>query len=426
MSQHNLFYYPYASFTNTQLPLLKVAALYFDKLVLLDPVGASWNTVGADHFARDAVRLLQDAGILEIVSPATVLAKYERPIADAIRRDMGDREFLNLCDAHSRSSGKQRWTLSLAKVPRDVQTDETMRRFMGDFAREAILKSETQSRVSDDYASYGETEIGDILDQHTRIRSTQSIPKVQVFDEYREGYAGDVAYRYADFPLALGEAIMMNHALFTGLMHAGATPITDDPFHSRALAHKLKRATKEPAIRQFISDRTAQRQLKADALATAALTDTEIQLPILNPAIPLAEVLEYRQSHPEALAQVRDTLGLMARRIQAEPWSADFEREIETKTLPDLMEQLGTATKSRDAWLGNQRTKHWLKAAGIAVGAASAVVSVAAAPMTPIALATASLALASGTAIPGLEWLLDWREGKKGVQQNGLHYLLKT
>lgn len=35
MTEHKLFYY--ASFTNAQLPLLKVAALYFDKLFLLDP-----------------------------------------------------------------------------------------------------------------------------------------------------------------------------------------------------------------------------------------------------------------------------------------------------------------------------------------------------------------------------------------------------
>lgn len=46
--------------------------------------------------------------------------------------------------------------------------------------------------------------------------------------------------------------------------------------------------------------------------------------------------------------------------------------------------------------------------------------------MTPIALAAAGLTLASGTAIPGAEWLLDWRDGKKGVQENGLHYLLKA
>jgi hypothetical protein len=36
-----MFNYPYASFTNQQLPELKVAALYFDKLTILDPVGAS-------------------------------------------------------------------------------------------------------------------------------------------------------------------------------------------------------------------------------------------------------------------------------------------------------------------------------------------------------------------------------------------------
>lgn len=33
-SGHNLFYYPYASFTNEQVPLLKVAALYFDKVTI--------------------------------------------------------------------------------------------------------------------------------------------------------------------------------------------------------------------------------------------------------------------------------------------------------------------------------------------------------------------------------------------------------
>ena len=49
MTEHSLFYYPYASFTNTQLQLLKVEALYFDKLYLLDPVGASRATIGAEY-----------------------------------------------------------------------------------------------------------------------------------------------------------------------------------------------------------------------------------------------------------------------------------------------------------------------------------------------------------------------------------------
>ena len=64
--------------------------------------------------------------------------------------------------------------------------------------------------------------------------------------------------------------------------------------------------------------------------------------------------------------------------------------------------------------------------AGIGVGAASAVLAVFSAPLTPIALATAGLGLVSGTVIPGAEWLLDWRDGRSGAEANGLHYLLRA
>jgi hypothetical protein len=44
-----------------QLLLLKVAAVWFDRLVMLDLVGASWDTIGADHIVRDAVKLFNSA-----------------------------------------------------------------------------------------------------------------------------------------------------------------------------------------------------------------------------------------------------------------------------------------------------------------------------------------------------------------------------
>lgn len=410
MTEHNLFYYPYASFTDAQLPLLKVAALWFDKLVILDPVGASWDSIGIESQVRDAVRKLKSAGILEIVSPATILTKFEQPIAKAIRSDMGDHEFLDLCDEHGRAGGKQRWTLSLAKVPQEIQTDQVMRHLMGDFARSVSIDSarylESTGRNPTEFDEYAEGG--------------------RSYDEYRE-YADDhVEYRYADFPLALGEAIMMNHALFAGLLHAGATPITDDPFHSKALAHKLKRAASEPAIHRAISDRAAQRQLKADVLAASALMDTQIQLPILDPALPLAEVLEYRQTHAGDLQQAREKLVWMARRIEAEPWNEDFAKELEHNTIPDIAMELEAARKSRDSWLESKRGRLALKAAGLAAGAAAAALAVFTAPATPVAPAAAGLGLVSGTAIPGAEWLFDWRDGKKSVQENGLHYLLKT
>ena len=56
MAEDNLVYCLYRSFTNAQLPLLKVAALWFDKLVILDPVGARWATIGADDHAREAIK----------------------------------------------------------------------------------------------------------------------------------------------------------------------------------------------------------------------------------------------------------------------------------------------------------------------------------------------------------------------------------
>ena len=57
MTEHNLFSYPYASFMNVQPPMLKVAALYFDKLVLLDPASASRDTIDAGSLALDGCRI---------------------------------------------------------------------------------------------------------------------------------------------------------------------------------------------------------------------------------------------------------------------------------------------------------------------------------------------------------------------------------
>jgi hypothetical protein len=411
MTEHNLFYYPYASFTNAQLPLLKVAALWFDKLVILDPVGASWDTIGADHDARDAVRLLKYADILEVVTPAAVLAKYKSPIAEAIRQDLRDREFLELCETQSQASGKKRWTLSLAKVPENLQTDQAMRELMGDFARQ----------VSRDAGQYLE-QIGAHPGAYYEFAEAG-----RTYDETNPGYGDIVQYRvlgeFSEFPLAMGEAIMMNHALFAGLLHAGATPITDDPFHNQALSVKLRRASQEPAVRQAQTNRA--RQNKINLLATATLTDSQLELPVLSPELPLDEILEYRRKHDDALQQARNKLGLMARRIEAEPWSAEFVRELEHKTIPDIAIELDEARKARDAWLKSKRGRQALKATSAVLGAAGAVLAVFAAPLTPVALATAGLSLATGAAIPGAEWLLDWRDGKKTVQENGLHYLLK-
>lgn len=71
MTEHSVSCYPYASFTNVPLPLLKAAALYLDKLYILDPVGANWATVGADQHARETVMhtqlIQQESGLFTLV-----------------------------------------------------------------------------------------------------------------------------------------------------------------------------------------------------------------------------------------------------------------------------------------------------------------------------------------------------------------------
>ena len=56
MHEHRFFYYPYAYFTNVQLPLLNVVALDIDKLYIFNLAWASWNTFNADHFIQDQVK----------------------------------------------------------------------------------------------------------------------------------------------------------------------------------------------------------------------------------------------------------------------------------------------------------------------------------------------------------------------------------
>ncbi len=412
MTEHNLFYYPYASFTNAQLPLLKVAALYFDKLYILDPEKVTGGSVGPGDVAKD-IALLEREGILTRVSPEEVLEKYERDIAAAIRADLNDSEFMELCE----KSGKaELWTLALAKVPREIREDmqhkEYAKRKPQDRAMQRLMGELPRSLAG------GAMQYSEMYAEATDRLSNEEF----VYDEERLSGSREIEYRYADYPLPLGEAIMINHALFAGLLYAGATPITDDPFHNQALSLKLRRAAQDPAVQHARADRA--RQSKIDLLALTTLTDSQLSLPVLNPKLSLEEVLEYRQAHDAALRQAREKLGWMARRIEGEPWSEEFAAELEHKTIPDIAKELGEARKARDAWLKSKRGRLALSATGIAVGAAAAVLSVFAAPLTPVALATAGLGLASGTAIPGVEWLLDWRDGERTVQENGLHYLL--
>ncbi len=404
MNEHTIFYYPYATFGNKQNLLLKAAAMYFDRLYILDPLKASWDGIGTRLSVQD-MKLLEDEQILVRIVPEQVLQQYEKGIAATISADMKDQGFLQLC----KTSGKaQKWRLSLAKIPKEIRQDpkykpldRSMQRLMGELPKE----------VSKELSGYSEEYIEDL--QYNEI-----------YDEYVEDDFGAIEYRFADYSLPFGESVMVNHALFGGLLYKEATPLTDDYFHHQVLDYKIKRAMKIPMVREILEDRFKVRKLKRAQLAVAALTD--LDLSIISPDMPMEEILKYREDHKDELQQARQELGWLVVEIQQKPWSEDFFDEIETRTIPKIRQLLKEGKKARDSWFKTNRGKHALKLAKLTIAAASATISLAmgVTPFISVAIATTALSLVSSVGIDGVELALDWKAGKKEAQGNGLHYLM--
>ncbi|HXJ93802.1 MAG TPA: hypothetical protein VMT20_13200 [Terriglobia bacterium] len=443
MESHQIFYYPYGSFRDTQAPLLKAAALYFDRLSILDPEKASGGGIGAVEVAAD-VKLLEQEGVLVRIAPEEVLQKYEGAIAAAVRADLEDSEFVQLCEA----SGKAKsWTLALAKVPREIREnpahqdylrrepeDQAMQRLMGELPR-SLAGSLAQQRFREAYGDpevYDETDTDAIISQHSKfVRYRESeearlASEMKVYDETQPGEGEIIEYRYADYPLALGESIMINHALFAGLLHAGAAPLTDDPFHNQVLKLKMKRAQQIPEVRQILQDRAKQRSLKQSLLAAGALTDRDITLPAISSRIPLPDILEYRHQHRSELEQARGRLAQLARKIRETPWTDEFEAELDAEAIPGVIEDINACRKARDAW-ANARGSLLLKSLGfVATGAAATLTLMfSATPLLPVAVSIGLLGMIGSSIIPGFGAIADWKSGKK-TTENGLHYLLRA
>jgi hypothetical protein len=406
---HSVFYFPYGNFQNTQAPLLKIAALYFDKLNILDPLKASGGTVGPGVVEKD-VALLEKAGILGRIDPKDVLHRYEDAISEAIRADLRDPQFVELCE----SSDRQMWTVALAKVPRDIRDDpkfqpmdQAMQRLMGRWRKEVPSNYERHAAILDK----GYAEVG------------VSTP---VYDEYREIRGEDIEYRYADYAIPVGESIMVNHALFAGLLHTEATPLTDDPFHNRVLDLKIRRAREIPEVREVLEDRIRQRRLRASAVAWTALRDTDLQLPAMSPELPLEVILERRENSKE-LERTRDALAMLAQQIRENPWSEEFAEDLEYQTIPQIEKQLQETRRARDTWIESKRGRLALKGTGIALGAAATTISLVLTPtpLLPVPIFIALLGLAGTAIIPSLELVQEWREGQRAMTENGLHYLLR-
>jgi hypothetical protein len=285
--------------------------------------------------------------------------------------------------------------------------DQAMQRLMGRWRKEVPSNYERHAAILDK----GYAEVG------------VSTP---VYDEYREIRGEDIEYRYADYAIPVGESIMVNHALFAGLLHTEATPLTDDPFHNRVLDLKIRRAREIPEVREVLEDRIRQRRLRASAVAWTALRDTDLQLPAMSPELPLEVILERRENSKE-LERTRDALAMLAQQIRENPWSEEFAEDLEYQTIPQIEKQLQETRRARDTWIESKRGRLALKGTGIALGAAATTISLVLTPtpLLPVPIFIALLGLAGTAIIPSLELVQEWREGQRAMTENGLHYLLR-
>jgi hypothetical protein len=406
MASNSIFYFPYGSFTEKQSPLLKTAAIYFDKLYILDPEKASGGSIGIDDpdLAKD-ISLLEskEVQILERVNPEDVVQKYERAIANAVHDDMNDPEFLGHCS----TSEKRLWTLALAKVPKDIREkpkyqpkDQAMQRLMGDLPR----------RVARDVVTYDETYVEvmhPILDQEF------------VYDELRESDREEIEFRYADFPIEIGESIMINHALFSGLLHSDATPLSDDEFHHKSLEIKIKRAREIPELGKILDDMKRGDQIREAMLASRAIQDRQLDLPIIRPDQPLEEILNYRLKNKDVLEETRAKLAWLARSIKEQPWTREFDEKIHRSVIPkEIRPLLQENEKARNSWLK-------LTGMGLAATAATAQLFVNPMPLLSVPTFLAVMALVGGHATTLAEEILDWKKQAAKSRGTGLHYLLK-
>lgn len=406
MTSNSIFYFPYGSFTEKQSPLLKTAAIYFDKLYILDPEKASGGTIGVGNpsVSKDIALLeSKDVQILERINPEDVVVKYERAIANAVHDDMKDPEFLDLC----RNAENTRWLLSLAKVPKDIRDnpeyqpkDLAMRRLMGELPK----------RIAKDMASYDEM-YAEVM--HPVLH--QEFLHNELLESGRE----KIEYRYAEFPIEIGESIMVNHALFSGLLHSGATPLCDDDFHRKAFEIKIKRASKIPELGKILNDLNRSDQIREAMLASRTIKDKQLDLPIIRADQPLEKILKYREKHKDVLSETRDKLAWFARSIKEQPWTDKFDEEIHRSIIPEkIMPLLNENEKARNSWL---------KTAGISLAAAAATAQLFVNPMPLISIPAflAATALVGGHVIPLAEEILEWKKQAARSRGTGLHYFLK-
>lgn len=120
----------------------------------------------------------------------------------------------------------------------------------------------------------------------------------------------------------LGESILINHTILACIGDK-LTPFTDKKNHQDVLIHKMQRNF-EKYKKEYLSKRDV-KEVRQNLLAQEVI---KTSLPSVE-GIKVTDVLNFRDGHKRELKSFRKGMASLADKLKSEPWSPEFEAEIE-------------------------------------------------------------------------------------------------
>jgi hypothetical protein len=419
-------YFPYANVRS--LRTLNAAALYLDRILLMDPCLAfcqdTSSTSPVEYLAncvgtmpgaqRDYVSrltLLVSAGVIEFVDPRESFIDFGEEIVWNVRRDLIDAKFRGICAP----LGKQSWVISAAKLTghHDYLLRDLLVSIPPDPQDVPVVGAKRQRKPLELTYSYDPCAFEGWFPVMSRERLMRTVAALdKELDEARTRVVaaeGKGATRNVVVPFPVGESIMITHAVATAAKR-NAVPFCDSRLHLSALGAKIESAYSARIPTAFRRVDPLLNEFKGEALSHEVLNAT---VPSLE-GVPTEEILEFRLKNADAVERFRVEMRKLAVRMRSSPWHDGFLQEaavvVQTEVKPALKDLKREIRRYRSRW--------W-------VDAVTKSISMAPLPLVGALWAGAppEVALGIGAGLGALAFLAGKRLDKQEIKGNGFALL---
>lgn len=257
-------YYPYT--TPRSIDKIKKALLIFDHIYLIIPTYAdTYRGLGIERGSSGNFREMHYSldepiakGVFRIIRPADTVKEFSESMIQALMEDQQDPRF------QAEANNQLDWLIYVDKVPEGL------------------------------YEVFS----------HPSIR------------QYR-----DIDSNILKFPFAIGESIMISHALYA--CHAKReegefiSPITDEPLHKKILRYRLERGAKNVESKTGMTIANSQYIRKAFDIAI-----------IPTPPGTIQQVIDLRTTHEVPLRKIRNCIKKLAALMQNQSQVQDYAFQV--------------------------------------------------------------------------------------------------